>query len=66
MTLPPDLVQELDKARMRGATPDRLAKHLERRGIPNAPELVERYANTPLPDGRKRAQVNPGDPKEWE
>jgi hypothetical protein len=60
----PELIQRIDDARRAGLTYDQVHEHLRNAGVPNPDRVLKAYAQTTLPDGRKREQVNLGDPHE--
>jgi hypothetical protein len=62
----PQTVLKLDKARMQGASAGEILGALQKAGDPNPEQTFKAYAETPMPDGRPRSQVNLGDPAEWE
>lgn len=64
MTLDPQTVLTIDKARSVGTEPELIHEALEKAGLdPNA--TLAAYMRTPLSDGRLRGEVNLGDPHEW-
>ena len=65
MSLDPNTILTIDKARMSGADPAAIHAALEQAGQDPNVTLAE-YMRTPLGDGRLRGEVNLGDPLEWE
>lgn len=61
-----DGVEAIDRLRSRGATYDEVAAGLTKKGVSrdHVHAALEEYGELRIPDGRKRSQVNPGDPHE--
>jgi hypothetical protein len=59
-------ILKIDKARMGGASAGDVLGGLQKAGVPDPERVFREYAETPMPDGRLRSQVNLGDPAEWE
>jgi hypothetical protein len=63
----PEHIIAIDKQRMEGlAAGEVLAALVKAHGEENGAAMFKEYAKTPMPDGRKRSEVNLGDPAEWE
>lgn len=60
----PDVIAKIDHLRSTGASYDAVAAKLKEVGHPDPDEALKRYMDVPLPDGRPRGQINPGDPDE--
>lgn len=62
----PQHVLAIDKQRMEGASAaEVLAACIKAAGEEQGAAMFKEYAQTPMPDGRPRSQVNLGDPDEW-
>lgn len=62
----PEHVLKIDAQRMEGASAaDILEACVEAFGEEQGAAIFKGYAKTPMPDGRKRSEVNLGDPEEW-
>lgn len=62
----PQAILAIDKQRMEGASAsDVLQACIKAHGPERGAAMFKTYAATPMPDGRKRSQVNMGDPAEW-
>lgn len=59
------MVAKLDQARRDGASAADVLEALQKSGVPDPEGAFQAYANSTLPDGRKRKNVNLGDPAEW-
>lgn len=57
----PDVIAKIDHLRSQGASYDAVAAKLKAVGHPDPDEALQRYMSVPLPDGRPRGQVNPGE-----
>jgi serine/threonine protein kinase HipA of HipAB toxin-antitoxin module len=55
---------KLDAARRNGASAGDILAALQK-AHPDPEAAFKAYANSKLPDGRRRSQVNMGDPAEW-
>ena len=64
MSIDPNTILTIDKARMRGDDPMTIHAALEQAGL-DADQAFLAYARTPFADGRLRGEVNLGDPEEW-
>lgn len=65
MSLTPEQLLKIDEARINGASADEVHASLEQAGL-DADKAFKEYASTPFKDGRLRANVNLGDPAEWD
>ena len=62
----PKHVLAIDKQRMEGLSAGEVLHALVKAyGDEAGAQAFQEYAQTPMPDGRPRSQVNLGDPAEW-
>lgn len=63
----PEQILAIDKQRMEGLSASEILEALTKAlGPEQGAQAFKEYAQTPMPDGRPRSQVNLGDPAEWE
>lgn len=64
MTLDPNLILAIDKARINGESIATIRAALEAAGHDHT-EVLAHYKFAPFADGRRRGDVNLSDPREW-